>query len=50
MKTRPGYPNLAMNLMANAWNENGNLRCATTIGSAKKAAKQWAKSLLNQKI
>ena len=40
----PGYPNLAVNLMANAWNENVDLRCATTHGFAKEAAKQWAKA------
>ena len=45
----PGYPDLAVNLMATAWNENSNLRSATTLGSAKKAAKQWAKSLLDKK-
>ena len=43
----PGYPNLAVNLMATAWNENIDLRSATTLSSARKAAKQWAKSLLN---
>ena len=46
----PGFPNLAVNLLATAWNENTNLRTATTLGCAKKAAKNWAKSLLNQKI
>ena len=45
----PGYPDLAVNLMATAWNENLNLRSATTLGSAKKAAKQWAKSLLKHR-
>ena len=41
----PGYPNVAINLMAMAWNENTDLQSATTIGSARKAAKNWAKSI-----
>ena len=40
----PGNPNLAVNLMATGWNENPELRNATTLGSAKTAAKKWAKS------
>ena len=31
----PGNPNLAVNLMALAWNENQELRKARTLGSAK---------------
>ena len=41
----PGYYNLAVNLMAGAWNENPELRNSTTLGSAKIAAKNWAKAL-----
>lgn len=41
----PGYPSVAINLMAMAWNENTDLQSATTIGSARKAAKTWAKSI-----
>ena len=41
----PGYPNVAINLMAMAWNESIDLQSATTIGSARKAAKTWAKSI-----
>ena len=41
----PGYPSLAVNLMATAWNEIPELRKASTIGSAKRAANNWAKSL-----
>ena len=39
----PGNPNLAVNLMALAWNENPELRKARTLGSAKLAAQKWAK-------
>ena len=39
----PGYPNLAVNLMATAWNESPELRNSCTLGSAKAAAKKWAK-------
>ena len=41
----PGYTELAVNLMATAWNENSDLRNASTLGSAKIAAKKWAKTL-----
>ena len=41
----PGYNNLAVNLMAGAWNENPELRNSSTLGSAKTAAKNWAKAL-----
>ena len=41
----PGYQNLAVNLMAGAWNENPELRNSFTLGSAKIAAKNWAKKL-----
>ena len=40
-----GYPELAVNLMATAWNENSDLRNASTLGAAKKAARKWAKTL-----
>ena len=43
----PGYSNLAVNLMATAWNENSDLRSSITLGSAIKAAKQWARSIFN---
>ena len=33
--------------MAMAWNENDNLGSAITIGSARKDAKDWAKSFPN---
>ena len=42
----PGYPDLAVNLMATAWNENISLRNATNLGSAIKASRQWSKSIL----
>ena len=41
----PGYPSLPVNLMATAWNENPELQNASTLGSAKTAAKKWAKLL-----
>ena len=40
----PGYPNLAINLMATAWNEIPELHNSVPLGSAKTAAKKWAKS------
>ena len=43
----PGHPNLAINLMAHAWNEIFELRNCTTVGKAKIAAKRWARSLKN---
>ena len=39
----PGYPTLAVNLMATAWNETPELRNSRTLGSAKAAANKWAK-------
>ena len=43
----PGYTELAVNLMATAWNENCDLRNASTLGSAKTAAKKVGKNALN---
>ena len=37
----PGYQNLAVNLMAGAWNENPELRNSLTLGSAKTDAKNF---------
>ena len=41
----PGCGTLAANLLARAWNDNLELRHATTLGAAKAAAKKWARSL-----
>ena len=41
----PGYGNLAANLLARAYNEVPNFHNVTTLGAAKTAAKNWAKSL-----
>lgn len=43
----PGNPSLALNLMATAWNEIPELRNASTLGSAKAAAKKGAKSVFS---
>ena len=40
-----GNDNLAVNLIATAWNENPELRAAATLGTAKIAAKKWARTL-----
>ena len=41
----PGYPNLALNIMARVWNDIPELHNAKTLGAAKKISRNWAKRL-----
>ena len=41
----PGFSTLAANLLARAWNESSTLQNSSTIGAAKLASINWARSL-----
>ena len=41
----PGYPMLATNNMARIWNDVPELRSASTLAAAERAACKWAKGL-----
>ena len=41
----PGYSTLAANILARIWNEVPKLQHASSIGAAKLAAHEWARTL-----